>query len=265
MQPLKPKFESPDGSGYGNIQYCVRTNDIDEVGDGTHLTFFNMIGSFGFGTHNYDMHCEMWMHILRDLDIDIDHVDVHPDSPRHRHIWDGFGYHVRFNPECVWSDGNVGGYCSEVFTSNGLEVGNLVNPLGVSVDVGFGYERLLQIMEGKSRVDETELFNQFLDPISRDHYRTMSVFFEQGIQPGNKGRNYVSRRLLRRLIRLNPKGLDSPFVEWFEEEQKRREKSIREGQKFWRRNVRNRPISDSFYWETFGILPEEMDLLKTQY
>jgi len=40
MQPLKPKFQQPNGSSYGNIQYCVRTNDIDEVGDGTHLTFF---------------------------------------------------------------------------------------------------------------------------------------------------------------------------------------------------------------------------------
>ena len=60
MQPLKPRFQHPDGSSYGNIQYCVRTNDIDEVGDGTHLTFFQMIGSFGFGTTNYGQHAEMW-------------------------------------------------------------------------------------------------------------------------------------------------------------------------------------------------------------
>jgi len=166
---------------------------------------------------------------------------------------------VRHDPDCVWSDGTVGGYCSELFTPSGLEVGNLVNPMGHSVDVGFGYERMLQIVEGKSRVDETSLFRQDLDPVSRDHYRTLCVFREQGIVPGNKGRNYVSRRLIRRFIRLNPQGVECSFMGWMGEERERMDKSIREGRRYFRNNGDKPP---EFWWDTFGLLPEELVLLK---
>jgi alanyl-tRNA synthetase len=256
MQPLKPRFQMPDGTSHGNVQYCVRTNDIDEVGDGTHLTFFQMVGSFGFGV-SYENHVELWSSIMLDLGIPIDHVDVHPESG-HWHLWTWRGYEVHDNPECLWSDGTVGGYCSELFTPDGLEVGNLVNPMGHSVDVGFGYERMLQIIEGKNRVDETSLFRQDLDPISRDHFRTLEVFKEQNIVPGNKGRNYVCRRLIRRFMRLNPEPIECPFYVWQIEERQRMEKSIREGQRYFRKNG-DKP--NEFWWDTFGILPEEVYLL----
>jgi hypothetical protein len=58
---------------------------------------------------------------------------------------------VRHDSGCVWTDGNVGGFCSELFTPDGVEVGNLVNPLGHSIDVGFGYERILQVIEEITR------------------------------------------------------------------------------------------------------------------
>ena len=262
MQPLKPRFQHPDRTSFGDIQYCVRTSDIDLVGDGTHLTFFQMVGSFGFGTNDYGRHVVMWTNIVRDLELPISHVNIHPDSGFERH-WDGV-FPIRYDPECVWTDGNVGGFCSELFTPDGIEVGNLVNPLGHSVDVGFGYERMLQVMERKTRVDETELFNPVLDPVSRDHFRTLSVFKEQGIVPGNKGRNYVCRRLIRRFIRLNPQVDQCPFSEWMQSERMRMEQSIRDAQKYWRRNCeRDREIPDSFYWDTFGILPEEMILVRS--
>jgi alanyl-tRNA synthetase len=257
MQPLKPRFQTPDGTSYGNIQYCVRTNDIDEVGDGTHLTHFWMIGSFGFGTNDYQRHVNMWSLICRELELPISYVNVHPESGFERYWHHQFP--VLHNPECVWTDGNVGGYCSELFTPDGLEVGNLVNPLGHSIDVGFGYERMLQLMEGKKRVDETSLFRQDLDPVSRDHFRTLMVFKEQGITPGNKGRNYVCRRLIRRFIRLNPQGVECPFTDWQESERVRMEQSLQNGRRHYRRN---RTLPDSFYWDTFGILPEEMVLIK---
>jgi alanyl-tRNA synthetase len=262
MQPLKPRFQQPDGTSYGNIQYCVRTNDIDEVGDGTHLTFFQMVGSFGFGSCDYGRHVVMWTNIVRDLEVPISHVNVHPESGFERYWEDEFP--VRHDPGCVWTDGNVGGFCSELFTPDGVELGNLVNPLGHSIDVGFGYERILRLMEGKSRVDETELFNPFLDPISRDHFRTLSIFKEQGIVPGNKERNYVCRRLIRRIIRLNPEGFECSFSDWIKSERVRMDQSIRDGRKYWRRNRdKNWTIPDSFYWDTFGILPEEMHLVKS--
>ena len=257
MQPLKPRFQQPDGTSYGNIQHCVRTNDIEEVGDGTHLTFFQMIGSFGFGTNQYEQHCEMWTSIMHDLDVPVSYVNVHPDSDFERY-WRG-KFPIRLSPECVWSDGNVGGYCSELFTEDGLEVGNLVNPLGHSIDVGFGLERILQLMEGKSRVDETSLFDQSLDPVSRDHVRTLTVFWEQGIQPGNKGRNYVCRRLVRRFIRNSDRKSDVVFHEWLDSERQRMEQSILNGRRYWRKNG-ERP--DVFWWDTFGVLPEELPLMK---
>jgi alanyl-tRNA synthetase len=210
MQPLKSRFQRPDGTSYGNIQYCVRTNDIDEVGDGTHLTFFQMIGSFGFGSCDYRRHVVMWTNIVRDLELPISRVNVHPDSGFER-FWEG-GFPVRHDSGCVWTDGNVGGFCSELFTPDGVEVGNLVNPLGHSIDVGFGYERILQVMEGKSRVDETELFHPALDPVSRDHFRALSIFKEQSIVPGNKGRNYACRRLIRKIHSVEPRRCRVPIL-----------------------------------------------------
>lgn len=48
MQPLVPYLlgeKHPLGTRLVDIQKCVRTNDIDEVGDNTHLTFFEMMGT----------------------------------------------------------------------------------------------------------------------------------------------------------------------------------------------------------------------------
>ena len=161
------------------------------------------------------------------------------------------------SPSVKNADGSVGGFCSEMFLC-GLEIGNLVNPMTHSVDVGFGYERLYQMVCRSGRVDGTDLFRQELDPVSRDHYRTLSVFYEQGIGPGNKGRNYVCRRLIRRYIRLNPESHNEPFSEWIGPERSRMDKSLREGRRFYRRNSGK---SNEFWWETFGVMPDELGLL----
>ena len=255
MQPFKERFRDRDGSQVGSLQSCIRTNDIDEVGDGSHLTYFQMVGSFGFGSENYEHHVEFWHSLMSVLGISVDEVRCHPDSG-HRPLWERRGHTVVDDPNCEWSDGGVGGYCSEMF-KGGLEIGNLVNPSGHSVDVGFGFERLYQLICGKSRVDETDLFRQDLGPVSRDHFRTLKVFREQGILPGNKGRNYVCRRLLRRFMRLSP-GVRVEFSDWVEQEQIRLEKSLRDGRRYFRRNPKKPP---EFWWDTFGILPEEIDFL----
>jgi len=95
--------------------------------------------------------------------------------------------------------------------------------------------------------------------VSRDHFRTLNVLHEQGITPGNKGRNYVCRRLIRRFIRLNPEPVECPFWDWQIEERKRMEQSIRDGRRYWKRHG-DKP--DVFWWDTFGIMPEELPLIK---
>lgn len=52
MAPMKPYFlgkEVPPQPDLCNVQRCLRTNDIDEVGDRHHLTFFEMMGSWSIG------------------------------------------------------------------------------------------------------------------------------------------------------------------------------------------------------------------------
>jgi alanyl-tRNA synthetase len=54
MQPLAPYLmgeKHPQGVRLANIQKCIRTQDIDEVGDNTHNTFFEMIGFWSLGDY----------------------------------------------------------------------------------------------------------------------------------------------------------------------------------------------------------------------
>ena len=54
MQPLVPYLlgeKHPLGTRLASIQKCVRTGDIDEIGDNTHVTFFEMMGNWSLGDY----------------------------------------------------------------------------------------------------------------------------------------------------------------------------------------------------------------------
>jgi alanyl-tRNA synthetase len=75
MQPLMPYFlgrEPPPAALLTTVQKCFRTPDIDEVGlDGSHLTFFEMLGNFSFGQYFKEGAIELaWEFVFDHLKID---------------------------------------------------------------------------------------------------------------------------------------------------------------------------------------------------
>src|SRR5215468_3761128 len=75
MQPQMPYFlgrEAPPGPLTTTCQKCFRTQDIDEVGlDGSHLTFFEMLGNFSFGQYFKEGAIELaWEFVFEHLKLD---------------------------------------------------------------------------------------------------------------------------------------------------------------------------------------------------
>lgn len=145
-----------------------------------------------------------------------------------------------------------------------LEVGNLVNTLGHSVDVGFGWERLHQVVEGKKAVHETSLFRQDLHPVVADHLRALEALSGEGIRTGYKGRDSVYRRLLQRVAMFPddlpklPDGLSS----WVRVERDLQERRLERGRRLWPRH-KNKPPE---WWKnTHGLSPEDLRLIAEEF
>jgi alanyl-tRNA synthetase len=103
-----------------------------------------------------------------------------------------------------------------------------------NIDTGMGVERVAVLLQGVHNVYETDLLRPVIDMVAEraprgydvgnhdddvryriiaDHSRTAAILIGDGVSPGNDGRGYVLRRLLRRVIRsAKLLGIEDPIV-----------------------------------------------------
>lgn len=134
MHPLTPHLlgrPHPQGRRLVNVQRCLRTTDLDEVGDSTHLTVFEMLGSWSLGDYGHSQSLRWGYELLRD-GFGIPHErlyatvfggddQVGPDTHSLR-TWRQSGVPVEPTGEDNWwSNGPVGpcGPDSEIFVWTG--------------------------------------------------------------------------------------------------------------------------------------------------
>ncbi len=113
------------------------------------------------------------------------------------------------------------------------EEGNLSPLEKKNVDTGMGLERITMVVQGKNSTFETDLLAPILNKVSEmakvpykqsektdvslriitDHSRCVSFMISDGVIPGNEGRSYVLRMILRRALRHGKMlGLELPFL-----------------------------------------------------
>ncbi|MBI1974334.1 MAG: glycine--tRNA ligase subunit alpha [Candidatus Zambryskibacteria bacterium] len=231
MQQFKPFYlreKSPYGSNVASSQKCVRTSDIEEVGDERHLTFFEMLGNFSFGGY-WKKEAISYAHefITKEMGLSIDYVTIFEgdsevfEDKESVNIWKAIDPNLtikKFGREDnFWGPTGESGPCgptTEIYV-NGIEIWNIVfneyfkNVEGkfeklkqTGIDTGMGLERLTMALQKKETVFETDLFKSTMQvansSIIADHIRTSVFMIADGVLPSNTDRGYVLRRLLRR-------------------------------------------------------------------
>ena len=289
MVQFKPYFSgesTPPNRRLTSSQKSFRTVDIDEVGDNTHLTMFEMLGNFSIGDYFKDGAMEMAIECLEEamgLPRERFAATVHEDDDDAYELWQKHGIPAervfRFSDEDNWwgpagyegptgpcaelhydfGDGrpgcgldDCGPNCTNVVPETGevcqryVELWNLVfmqyyhnldgsrPPLpSTGIDTGMGFERLVTVMQDALSVYETDLFAPIIkkieevsgkgyesDPDTKyamrvvaEHARSATFLIADGVVPGNEGRGYVLRRVIRRAIRHGRRlGLEEEFL-----------------------------------------------------
>lgn len=148
MAPLKPYFlglKTPDCKRMANVQPCIRTNDIADVGDRHHLTMFEMLGSWSIGDYFKERAVELAFELLVDvLGFPKDRLyasvyagnqelNLSPDETSYQ-AWQKVGIPseriVMLSEDNFWAAGDTGpcGPCTEVFFDTGEEFGEAYQP-----------------------------------------------------------------------------------------------------------------------------------------
>ncbi|MCI6187374.1 MAG: alanine--tRNA ligase, partial [Spirochaetia bacterium] len=286
MHPLVPYLlgeKHPAGTRLTDYQKCVRTGDIDEVGDPSHLTFFEMLGNWSLGDYfkkesiafSYEfLTSPQWLGLdPRKISVTVFAGDE--NAPRDEDaatFWKENGMpedKIAYLPasDNWWAAGPTGpcGPDTEIFywvgeglppagsnkgtdSANWMEIWNnvfmqfnrvdektLVPLPKQNVDTGMGLERTNCILQGKTSVYLTEVFQPIIKTIEglsgyiygtddekdksvriiADHSRS-SVFIlgdQKGVTPDRVGAGYVLRRLIRRAVRHGMKlGIEKDFM-----------------------------------------------------
>ncbi len=245
MQQFKPYYLAPDNAtkdfGTKNVvtvQKCVRTGDIEEVGDATHLSFFEMLGNFSFGgygrreaiTYAYDF-------ITKEMGLKISYVTYYkgegvvPADIESKNIWAELDPALEIREDgadVFWGPTGLNGPCgptTEIYCKNALgedvEIWNIVfneyfcdgsreqldkgeatlKKLDIlGIDTGMGLERLVSVIQKEESVYDTDLFNGEKTKEERivADHIRAAVFM---ISDGTKPSNTSSGYVLRRLIR----------------------------------------------------------------
>jgi len=147
-------------------------------------------------------------------------ADIHPDQPK-----------------VSWEEGTESGRYLEiwnlVFMQYDRDEQGTLNPLpNPSIDTGAGLERVSAVLQGVESNYDTDLFRPILlaaaelagitygkEPekdtslrVIADHLRAVCFLLADGVIPGNEGRGYVLRRILRRAVRHGMRlGFEEPF------------------------------------------------------
>ncbi|MDG0865916.1 alanine--tRNA ligase [Candidatus Lucifugimonas marina] len=270
MAQFKPYFsgeKEPPHPRVTTSQKCFRTTDIEEVGDDTHLTMFEMLGNFSFGNYFKKEACAWALDLLTNkfgLDPERLYYTVYTTDDEAENIWKELGIPAdriyRFGHEDNWwgpaGDEGVCGPSSEINYYRGslddvpavddpirngewgpnyhddfVELYNLVFTQfyrdldgndtvlpAKNIDTGMGFERMLAVLQGAPNVYETDAFRPIIAHVEQlsgkewgqdtetdrairvvaEHSRSASFLIGDGVIPGNSGRGYVLRRLIRR-------------------------------------------------------------------
>ncbi|MDP1714083.1 MAG: alanine--tRNA ligase [Anaerolineales bacterium] len=156
--------------------------------------------------------------------------EIHLDLGEERDNLRGTEHVCGVNGECtryleLWNN---------VFIQYNLFEDGRLEPLPAKhVDTGMGFERIVSVLQGVDSNYKTDLFTGSLDVLRSltghsvsemeadftpyrvicDHARSAAFLIADGVVPGNGGRNYVTRMIIRRAARFGTKiGLNEPFL-----------------------------------------------------
>jgi alanyl-tRNA synthetase len=208
MNQFKPFFlgeVEPDFVRATSVQKCTRTSDIENVGDRSHCTFFEMLGNFSFGDYFKEgAIAYAWELVTERFGFEPDRlwVTVYLDDDEAAGIWRQTGVPAERiqrlgREDNFWDMGVAGpcGPCSEIHYDRGpgfgadggpasgsdryLEIWNLVfmqnvqdenfNIIGdlprKNIDTGMGLERVATLLQGTDSMYETDLFLPVLQEV----------------------------------------------------------------------------------------------------